>query len=189
MKIYAYTYPGGSGMTKDYKEIAWKLRIQPYFKYRVFYDMEVAQEFIRRYTMKKELKSLNCYGTVFTDKVISVTYFIYANTIFINYDKHKLPELVFEINNNECAVNQLADTVSLRIDNIQVNNQSIIAHMIAIIYILRFAGEFVDLNIALPDRSIYYALFAYTGDNEIINRAQHAMKERLGGLAVTVENW
>lgn len=189
MKIYAYSYPGGSGLTKDYKDIEWKLKVQPYLKYRVFYDEETAVEFLKRYKMKHKLRGISQYGNTFIDLVVNATYIIFNNCLYINFDKSNVPDVEFNISDGNSCVIERADTVSIKISNILLSNRTIVGHMIAIYYILKFAGKFLDINIEIPDRSIYYALFAYTGENENILRVQRMIKERLGGFSVTLNNW
>ena len=48
-------------------------------------------------------------------------------------------------------------------------------------------GDFVDVDITVPNHSIFYALTAYTGNSQVIRRTLQCIKMRLGKVSLTLK--
>lgn len=187
---YGYIFPGLSGVCTNFADIENYIRLFPFPKYRVFYSEAEAWAYVKRHQMSDEfLKTLNNYGSTFTNFYVKAQYFIWDNAIYINLYTDKLGKIKFHIDEINTEVAELAGLTMIKMSNVKLNNDLISSHTIAIYYLFKFIGEFVDVNLEVPDRSIYYMLTAYKGKSDIINRLQNVIKNRLGELSLTVKEW
>ena len=58
--------------------------------------------------------------------------------------------------------------------------------MVAVRRILKILGEYADVDIIVPDISIYLAATKYTGKNYMVRGLQQDIQNRLGAVSFTV---
>ncbi|MCM1441551.1 MAG: hypothetical protein NC131_20440, partial [Roseburia sp.] len=63
------------------------------------------------------------------------------------------------------------------------------SHLIAIWHGLRIIGDFVDVDVTVPDHSVFYALMTYKGKNKVINRVREFIDKRPANVSVTLKNF
>lgn len=77
--------------------------------------------------------------------------------------------------------------IFVKYPNIHLSAESIGGNLSAIVNLLDILGEFVDVNIHLPNYSIFYALVAYTGNkSRAVNAARSYIKRRECAVAYTL---
>ena len=187
MKYYGYILSSYHGVCNKFSDISFLSKLFPYAKFRVFYSYEEAQNFVDKHKLKHPINSLCSYGDNLCKHYVDVDYIIFDNSIYYNIRKHNLDNI--EFSNSNFTEIKYADLTMLKIENITVNNNSIISHAIAIYNLLSYIGDCIDICLEIPNKSIYYMLYVYTGTNEIINKVQNMLRSRLGGFAVTVKRW
>ena len=47
----------------------------------------------------------------------------------------------------------------------------------------------VDIDVKVPDHSIFYALMTYNGQNRTINRVRTYIDERIANVSVSMDNF
>lgn len=50
-------------------------------------------------------------------------------------------------------------------------------------------GDLVDVDVKVPDHSIFYALMTYNGQNRTINRVRTYIDERIAKVSVSMDNF
>ena len=70
--------------------------------------------------------------------------------------------------------------------NVIVDGDTISGHIIAIYNGIKLLGDFIDVEVVVPDHSVFYAIRSYTGNNRAITRLKDYLKVRLGKVSVTL---
>lgn len=162
------------------------------FSYPVFKKIEKAEDAIPFFAEndRKHIVSAasrNKYGK--RDKVgyITVEYFVASNSIFCNVDtKHFGFIRLKEIPSN-VAVESGYSNMRLKFKNIILDNKLIAHHCLAISNILRFYGEEINIELIIPDVSVYLALTKYNGTNFVIKNTQKQIRSREGAIYYTIK--
>lgn len=189
MKYYGYVFPGFQGVTTDFSVIEYWATVLPYPKWHVFYDKEKATEYVKRNSDSLNILECNLtnYGSVF-NRHVKVEYFIEENDIYYNIHTKGIGYINIECSDKNVSIDKRAEIIMLRFTNIQLDKRKNIDNAIAIYYILNFLGDFVDINLVIPARSIMLMINAYTGHNSILLKLQNQVKNRLGELSFTYIN-
>lgn len=127
------------------------------------------------------------YGGANKFSYITVEYFIADNNIYVNLrTKHfgfvKLSNLP---NNVKQEVS--FDLIKLKICNVILDNSLIAHHCLAICNIIRLLGPYMNLEIILPDISVFLALTKYTGKNPMIKKTKNELGSRFGYTYYTIK--
>ena len=86
------------------------------------------------------------------------------------------------------TVEYKGNRIYVKIPDIYLSDESIAGHMSAIYNILALIGNFVDVNIELPNYSIFYCLTAYSrGNNHSVKVTRDFINERLCKVAYTLK--
>ena len=68
-----------------------------------------------------------------------------------------------------------------------MDDLKISSHIIAIKRVLNLLGSYVDVDITVPDMSVYLAITKYKGNNYIIHSLKNDFEKRLGGVSFTIK--
>ena len=118
---------------------------------------------------------------------ITVEYFIANNSIFCNVNTKHFGFIRLKEYPDNVAVQSGYSDMKLKFKNIVLDNRLIAHHCLAISNILKFFGNEVNIEIILPDVSVYLALTKYTGKNFIIKNLQSLINSRDGAVYYTVK--
>jgi hypothetical protein len=181
--MYAVVAPGLKGVYDNPRILDKIVTLYPYAVYRKFRTETECWEFLRKYDSKRSIAEIYNYGNTFKKLFVTMEYFI-RDSIFYNY---RIEDVGFiKIVAPEMVVENCPGLIKARIDNIAADNRLISGHMIAIFHGLRLIGSWLDVNIIMPDHSVFYALHSYTGANRIINKVRGHIKARQGEVAFTI---
>lgn len=172
-------------MFTDFNEIKRISVLYPYCKFRKFRNEEDAWKFVRQHVNKHALGNLYNYGDAFSLHV-KMEYFIGKDSIYYNFRTEKMGYI--KIVTNKAVVENKSNLIMVELKDISLNNMLIVSHLIAIYHGLQLLGDFVDVDITVPDHSIFYTLMTYSGTNKTINKILDKIKSRLGKLSVTLLN-
>lgn len=161
-----YTYPKFQKFEKEEDALKW-LRIHS----RASWSME---------------HDHNHYGDTCYNGFADVTYVIAGNTIHYYINTERLGFINIVSQDMDTAVKNGRENIEVIVSNVVLNDLKITSHVIAVHRILRLIGRFVDVNIRLPDMSVYLAVTRYAGKNYIIRSLKREIEERLGGVSFTV---
>ena len=161
--IYAIVAPGISLQTRDWRQIERIRALYPYPKWKTCRDEQEATDFIRRHNLKKSLSTLKNYGDTVRNLYLTVEYKITPNNIFYKMDtKHCGRIKVKQLPDN--LVQYEKNMIYIRVEAIKLNPDMLSSHMAAIYNIYDIVGDYIDVNVLLPNFSVYYALTSYTRD-------------------------
>jgi hypothetical protein len=181
--MYAVIAPGFKGVYDNPRVLDKIMALYPYARFRKYRTEEECWEFLNKNTVTRGISAIYKYGNTFKKHFVNMEYFI-RESIFFNYftDKVGYVRMVAD----DAVVENCSGLIKVRLDNIVVDNNKISGHMVAIYQGLRLIGDWMDVNITVPDHSVFYALHAYTGNNRAITKVQNHMKERQGEVALTL---
>jgi hypothetical protein len=186
---YGYVGPGMFHVTKNYQVIDRLAALFPYSKYRKFRTEEEAWEFITRNGKRPELKNVVRYGDTFENHYVTVDYIITEDTVFYNVSTSKLGYIKLISDDSNFVIENRTDMITVRLKNIFLNKDMISSHAIAIYHILKLLGNYIDVEVIVPDHSIFYMLTIYTGSKPTILKLKKLIGSRQGKLSVTLLNW
>lgn len=181
---YAVVAPNISGVYSSFEPVRRIKALYPYCKFRTVVTEEDGWAFVKRYKNLHNFTQLRHYGSTFEKLCIDMEYFITNNSIFFNFFLNDYGYL--RLHTDKCLVRYSADLIMVEMPNIKLDKDSIFGNLIAIYHGLSLLGDYVDVDITLPNHSIFYALTSYTGDNRVITRVTNHIKERLGNVSFTL---
>jgi hypothetical protein len=181
--MYAVVAPGLKGIYDNPRSIDKITALYPYAKYRKFRTEEECWKFLNMYENNHSIDEVYNYGSTFPQHFITMEYFI-RSSLYYNYRTDKVGYV--RIVSQDAIVENCAGLIKARVDNVVADNNLISGHMIAIFHGLKTIGSWLDVNIIVPDHSIFYAINSYTGNNRVIERVRRHIKERQGEVALTL---
>lgn len=186
---YAVIVPGINTVYQTWGEVERIIALYPYPKYRKFATEEECWEYVRRHTTKRIYTDITKYGETFDNLYVKMEYFIRGDKVYYNYKTGKMGYIAIESTDPSVIVINRTSGIKAILKDIYLNDNLITSHMIAIWHGLRIIGEFVDIDIRVPDHSIFYALMTYKGSNKTINRVRRYIDERMAKVSVSMKDF
>lgn len=184
--FYGYVGPDIKTVFDSFKPIERLKIIYPYSSFRKFKYESDAWEWVRCKHTKKAITSVNKYGNIFKLHCVDVDYIITEEYTYYNIHTDRLGYVHIDNDNPDILVNNCVDNIMVRI-KISLNNDLILSHLVAIYQILELLGPFIDVNLILPNHSIFYALTSYTGKQRRITKVLKYIENRKGNVAYTLK--
>lgn len=187
--MYVFIANGYKGIVESKQTLDILASIYPYPKFRHVGTKEAAIKFLNRYNRGEKQANFYNYGETDRDYCYAtIRYVIDQQDLFITIDTSRVGFIrVANKNIRDTVIDNRPTMIRIRISNINLNDNLISDHCVAITTILELLGGYVDINIEVPDISVYLALTKYTGDNYIIKETQEVVKSRLGGVSITIK--
>lgn len=182
--MYAVVAPELKGIYEDPKVIDRILALYPYTKFRKFSTEEECWAFLERYENNHSIEEIKDFGDTFNNHHVVMEYFIRNPNIYYNFDTSNLGTL--RIVKDTAVIENRTNLVKAMLPNVAVDPNSISGHIIAIYSGIKLLGDFIDVEVVVPDHSIFYAIRSYTGSNRPIARLRDYLKVRLGKVSVTL---
>lgn len=186
--MYVFVANGYKGIIESKQTLDILSSIYPYPKYRKVRTRTDAVNFLGRYDRGEVSANFSNYGE--TDKYYGfavVKYVIDKDDLYLTVDTSKVGFIIISTSRlKDTVVDNRPTMIRAKISNIKLNNDLISDHCVAITTVLELLGGYVDVNIEVPDISVYLALTKYSGDNYIIRESQEVIKSRLGGVSITI---
>lgn len=191
MAYYGYVAPPNiGGVTDNYDRLRLIVRTLPYPKYRRFRFKEEAQEFVKRHRGTKDNKlSLTNYGDTFSKSYVKAQYFFGEDSIYINIFSNGLGHITYEVDDHLILKEEKGDVAMFEVKHIKLNPLLVTSHALAIYYIMKIVGDFLDICIDIKSKGIYYMLSSYTGHDDKIQRMLSLKESRIGKISVNLEEW
>lgn len=182
--MYAVVAPGLKGIYEDQKVIDKIMALYPYTKFRKFQTEEECWAFLERYENNHGIEEIRDFGDTFDKHHVVMEYFIRNPNVYFNYDTSKLGTL--RLVKDTAIIENRTNLIKAMIPNLIVDRESISGNIIAIYNGIKLLGDFIDVEVVVPDHSIFYAIRSYTGNNRAIARLKDYLKVRLGKVSVTL---
>ena len=177
--IYAVVAQGISLVTKSWADVERVRAIYPYPKWQTCKTPVEASEFVKRYANKFELSRISNYGDTISGIHVSVSYEITDTGISYVINTKQCGRIrVRPVDNSIVSYDR--DVIHIQVTGIKLNPDMLSSHMAAVFNVYEILGDYVDVNLVLPNFSVYYALTSYTrGNVRAIRVTSDRIKERL----------
>lgn len=144
---------------------------------------EECRDFIKRHP-RKVYSNGKKFGWKKTTAYIRIEYFIANNTIYANLYTDHFGFVQLNIADHNILQSATYDMIKLKIPNVNLSDESITSHCSAIQYIVSLMSPIINVQVKVPDLSVYLALTEYSGHNSTINRIRSSLNTRVGKVAL-----
>lgn len=117
---------------------------------------------------------------------VSVEYFIANNNIYVNVNTKRFGFIKLYTLPSNVKQDSTYDLLKLKICNVHLDDKLIAHHCIAILNILNLLDDCMNVELVVPDISVFLACTKYKGKNHGIVRLQSKLKSRLGQTFYTI---
>lgn len=185
--MYAFVSNEYRSVVHTQRQLDFLCSIYSYPKFKMVNTMAEAKEFFNSNDRQFFTPSLNKYGKVDDIGYISIQYFIDGNNIYVNVFTKNFGFI--KLSNIPSNVKQDAsyDLLKLKICNVVLDNNLIAHHCTAIRNILSLFDSYINMELILPDVSVYLACTKYKGRNFSIQNLQGVLKSRMGVTFYTIK--
>lgn len=184
--MYAIVANGMCAVCKNKEQLDVLAAIYPYPKFALVSSVEEGRDWIRHHNRKRNNYEFDHYGNTFSSGYVDVKYSITENGIEYYIDTTSCGYIKLQ-DNKDAAVEFGYEHMRVLVTNTKLKDDLILHHVIAIRRILFILGPIVDVNVQIPDVSIYLALMKYTGSNFTIKAAQREINNRIGGFSISIK--
>lgn len=186
---YAVIVPGINTVLNDWAEVERLCALYPYPKFRKFRTAEECWEYVKRHTSRRLYTDIVKYGDTFDNLYVTMEYFICEDRVCYNFKTKKFGYISVECRDPNVKCINKNGVIKVIMSDIHLNDDLINSHMIAIWHGLRIIGEYIDVDIKVPDHSIFYTLMSYKGQNRTINRVKNYIDGRLAKVSVSMKDF
>lgn len=186
---YAVIVPGLSTVYNKYEDVERICSLYPYPKFRKFQTEEECWEYVKRHTSKKVYTDITKYGETFNSHYVKMEYFIRSDKVYYNYFTKQMGYISIENHDPNVIVENMSGSIKAILTDIYLNDDMINSHLIAIWHGLKIIGEYVDIDVQVPDHSVFYALMTYKGNSRTINRVRNYIDTRAAKVSVSMKDW
>lgn len=183
--MYALVANGIQTICKDYRQLQALTALYPYPKFQKCNSMEEGRKWLRANARRVHSVAFENYGDTAVAGYICIAYEIREQGVAYDLDLRLVGYVKIHAEDG-MLIDSRKDSIHIEVNDVELKNELIVHHIIAIKRILRVLGEFVDVNIIVPDISVYLAVTKYTGRNHMIRGLQSDIERRIGAVAVTV---
>lgn len=164
-------------------------RLYPYPVFRKFLSEEDAWNYVNTHKVSSNVTSVTAYGDILTYPRIQMTYMIRDGFIAYEMKPKGIKNMRFTNTDPLIKIDYRSKLAKVVLKGISLNDDLITNHLIAIVNGLKVIGPFIDVDIVVPNHSIFYALTAYTGEDRRLVSLLSRIKNRTARYAVTIRRW
>lgn len=186
---YAVIVPGINAVYNSWSEVERIHMLYPYARFRKFKTEEECWEYVRRHTTRRVYHDINKYGETFNRHYVTMEYFIRGDKVYYNFFTKKLGYIAIESFDENVEVVNRTGSIKVTLHNIYLDDNIISNHLIAIWHGLKIIGDLIDVDVKVPDHSVFYALMTYNGNNRTIKRVRTYIDERLAKVSVSMKDF
>lgn len=184
---YAIVGPGISGVYDNWNRVNELAHLFPYCKYRKFETEDECWAFVYRFKYTKNNINFTKYGNTFSNLYVRMSYLMTADTMYFTYNTEHFGHIRLD-DIPGALIKHMAKCITVKIpSNIELKDSTIISHLQVINRGVEILGDLIDVDIVVPDHSIYYALTAYTGMDGDICSIRNKITNRLAGVSFTLK--
>lgn len=184
--MYALVASGIQTICKTQQELETYLSLYPYPKFAKVKDVNEGRQWLRKHSRLLNNYEFKKYGDTSLYGYVQMRYSILDDRVNYIFDTSKVGNVKM-IPDKGMDVDSRYNSIHLVINNLNLRDELITHNIIAIHNGLKAIGAFLDVDLVIPDISIYLALTKYTGRDYLILNAQREIRERLGGISYTIE--
>lgn len=184
--MFAVVANGLATICKTQRELQFILAIYPYPKFQKCRTKEEASLWLRQNSRTFDSMNIEKYGDVSDNGYVTMEYFIVDANTYYNFYTEKVGRLRIHPAQG-VAVDNRNELIKVKVYNSSLDTLLIQHNVVAIERGLNLIGEYVDVNIVVPDISVYLAITKYSGRDFRIQRLQRVLRNRLGAYSITVK--
>ena len=185
--MYAFVSNEYRAIVQTQRKLDLLMNLYSYPQFKKCDTYEEAVNFLNNHVRKYIHSGINKYGKTADTGYISVQYFIDRNNIYANIDTSHFGFIKLVSVPNNVKQDASYDLLKIKICNVILDNSLISHHCIAITNILGLLDNFVNVEIILPDISVFLACTKYTGKNFAIKTVQSKIAGRQGEVFYTIK--
>ena len=144
---------------------------------------EECRDFIARHP-RHNYSGLKRAGWKKSTAYIRIEYFVADEVIYANLYTDHFGFVQLAIEDKNVLQSATYDLIKLKISNVNVHDDSITSHCSAIANILSRLSPIINVQIKVPDISVYLALTEYDGRNTAIKNVKKTLSTRIGKVAL-----
>lgn len=183
--MFAVVANGIQTICRTQRQLSSIIAVYPYPKFQKCATEEEAREWLRKNARSINSAIYDKYGNTSVWGFAQIEYFISQNNIYYNIDTRKLGVIRVRPA-SDVKVDARQELVKVKVCNVRLDDNLIESHVVAVRRILKILGEYADVDIIVPDISIYLAATKYTGKNYMVRGLQQDIQNRLGAVSFTV---
>lgn len=188
--MYAVIASGRTKICNTRQELDLFKAIYSYVKYHYVETYAEGVEWIRQNQRDAyDVRVTNFGSSTNTGGFITIEYFITGTVILYNLDTSKFGRTYIIPDDDLVKVDNRPNLIKVKVCNTILDDMIIAHHVIAINRILRIIGEYADVNIVVPDISVYVAMTSYQGKDSTITCIREMLSRRIGGISFTVREY
>lgn len=185
--MFAFVSNEYRAVVKTQTQLNFLLSIYSYPTFKKVNTYDEAHQFFKEHERKWIDNSIKIFGKK-QSKIgyISIEYFIDNENIYYNIYTNRFGNIRFNLPE---SIKYTIDgsLLKIKVENHNLSNAYIAHHCTAISYILKVVGKFINVDLILPNISVYMALTKYTGKNFSIKNAQRDINNHLGNVYYTIK--
>ena len=163
------------------------LSIYSYPKFVKVKTEDEAKEFFRQQDRAFIKRGALHYGGKDKCSYMRVEYFIADNNIYCNIDTSNFGFVRLGTLPSNVSQEATYDLLRVKIKNVILNDDLIPHHCLAINNILTLFDDYVNIEIVVPDVSVFLACTKYGGKDTTINRVKNFINSRPGEVYFTIK--
>lgn len=185
--MWAFITDSFKSVVQTQRELEFLIGVYPYANWKKVLNITDAKRFWAQYERKYFSTDAIFLGS--KDKVgyIKIEYFIADNNIYANVITSHFGFIKLKNIPKNVIQEASYDMLRLKIQNVVLNDAIISHHCIAILNIIQLFGPYLNMEIVVPDISVYLALTKYTGANYNIKKLKNELDSRLGKIYWTIK--
>lgn len=185
--MFAVVANGIQTICKTQRALDRIIAIYPYPKFCKCKTREEARAWILRNSRSFSGLARERYGNTARSGYAKIRYAIVENGVDFDIDTKRVGYIKVP-SEEKVLVDSRKTSLKVLVRDIKLNDESITHHIVAIRRILKLLGDFVDVDIVVPDISIFLAVTKYSGKNYVIRGLQKDIESRLGAVSLSIED-
>lgn len=184
--MFAFVGNGYAAIVRTKRELDRLCLLYQYPKFKKCSTEESAREWLRRNSRSICTTNLQRYGDTSYRGYVDIEYFIDDNFVAYNLDISKVGFVKIRCDDKNVVFTSTNDYIKVKVCKLSLDASLITSHLIAILRALRMVGDFIDVNINVPDMSVVLACTKYIGNNYVIKKLYKDLHTRKGGVSFTL---
>lgn len=185
--MYAFVSNEYRAVVYTQRQLDFLTSVYTYPQFKKVNTVEEAQQFFNQCNRKFIGTGLSKYGKDKDVSYIRIQYFIDGRNIYANVDTSHFGFIkLYDVPDN-VKQDSSYDLLKLKICNVILDDSLIAHHCIAITNILSLFDSYINIELIIPDISIFLACTKYDGKNYTIKRLQSVLNGRMGKVFYTIK--
>lgn len=161
--------------------------VYSYPKFIRIRDESEALQFFKENSRDNISSSIHKLGHRTKVGYITIEYFIDGTNIYYNVHTEHFGYIKLLYIPSNVKIDSGYDLMKIKICNVILDDMNISHHCIAILNILKLFGDTINVELILPDISVFLACTKYTGTNFKIKQLQNNLDARKGEVYYTIK--